>query len=534
MTDAVLRAGPDGRRSREAQGDSRPVDLFVIGGGINGAAIACDAAGRGLSVALAEARDFAEGTSSRSSKLIHGGLRYLETGDFRLVRDALQEREILMQRIPHLVRPLRLVLPHAPGLRPRALLRLGLLIYDHLARRDRLPASQAIDFRRHPAGQPLQSRYRHGFAYSDCRGDDARLVIANLLGAREYGAHILPRHRFLKADRAEGLWRVELEDVVGGGRRTLRARALVNAAGPWVMETGRTLPTSTGKRLRLVKGAHVVVPRLWEGEHGYFFQTRDGRTMEVFPYEDDFTSIGTTDEPWDEPPEQVSVAGHEIDYMLNEVNAYLKRPVQRSQILWEYAGVRPLFESGGTRDGDLSTLTRDFAFEIDHQEGRAAALTVFGGKLTTHRRLAERALAQLAPFLPSARPGRTRTEVLPGGHLGEGGLEGFTASLQRRAPWLPAATCRRWARSYGDRALRMLDGARGLPDLGIHFGADLYQREVDHLCEDEWAYAVEDVLWRRSKLGLRFNPAQTAALDAYLQQRQGGGEVASEAVAARA
>jgi glycerol-3-phosphate dehydrogenase len=296
-----------------------PCDLFVIGGGINGAAVACDAAGRGLSVALAEGCDFAEGTSSRSSKLIHGGLRYLETYDFRLVRDALREREILMAKTPHLVTPLRLVLPHAPGLRPRWMIRLGLFLYDYLAPRKQLAASESIDFATHPAGAALKPEFRLGFAYSDCRGDDARLVIANLLGAQAHGARILARHRFVAARRDGDAWNIELENAISGERFPVRARALVNAAGPWVIATGTAIEgVAATRRLRLVKGSHIVVPRQWDGDHGYFLQTRDGRTMEAFPFEDDFTSIGTTDEPWDEPPERVRIAEPEIDYSASQ------------------------------------------------------------------------------------------------------------------------------------------------------------------------------------------------------------------------
>ncbi|HZF32733.1 MAG TPA: glycerol-3-phosphate dehydrogenase [Candidatus Angelobacter sp.] len=495
-------------------------DLFVIGGGINGAAVACDAAGRGLSVALAEERDFAEGTSSRSSKLIHGGLRYLETYDFRLVREALREREILMAKTPHLVWPIRLVLPHVPGLRPRWMIRLGLLLYDHLAPRKRLAASAAIDFARHPAGAALKPEFRHGFAYSDCRGDDARLVIANLLGAQQHGARILPRHRFVAARRDGDAWNVELENAISGERFPLRARSLVNAAGPWVIAAGTAIEGVTAtRRLRLVRGSHIVVPRQWDGDHGYFLQTRDGRTMEAFPFEGDFTSIGTTDEPWDEAPERVRIADPEIDYMLAEVNRYFRKPVQRADIVWSYAGVRPLFEVGGARDSALSTLTRDYSFDIDHRDGRAPVLTIFGGKLTTHRRLAEDALAKLAPFLQPPRPGRTAQEILPGGELGAGGLDGLAAALKQASNWLPEGHARRYARLYGTRARALLGTARALPDLGTPFGADLYQREVDFLIETEWARTADDILWRRTKLGLRLDAAAVARLEAYLRTK---------------
>ena len=498
-------------------------DLFVIGGGINGAAVACDAAGRGLSVALAEERDFAEGTSSRSSKLIHGGLRYLETYDFRLVREALREREILMAKTPHLVWPIRLVLPHVPGLRPRWMIRLGLLLYDHLAPRKRLAASEAVDFRAHPAGAALKPEFRHGFAYSDCRGDDARLVIANLLGAQQHGAHILARHRFVAARRNGEVWDIDLENAISGERFTLRARALVNAAGPWVIAAGAAIDgVALNRRLRLVKGSHIVVPRQWEGDHGYFLQTRDGRTMEAFPFEDDFTSIGTTDEPWDEPPERVRIADREIDYMLAEVNRYFRTPVQRADIVWSYAGVRPLFEVGGARDSDLSTLTRDYSFDIDRRDGRSPVLTIFGGKLTTHRRLAEDALAKLTPYLQPSRPGRTAQEILPGGDLGAGGLDGLAAALKRDFPWLPEGHARRYARLYGTRARALLGTAQALSDLGTPFGADLYQREVDFLIEMEWARTADDILWRRTKLGLRLDAAAVALLEAYLRTKSLG------------
>lgn len=496
-------------------------DLFVIGGGINGAAIACDAAGRGLGVALAEERDFAEGTSSRSSKLIHGGLRYLETYDFRLVRHALLEREILMAKAPHLVWPIRLVLPHVPSLRPRWMIRLGLLFYDFLAPRRQLPRSQSIDLRQHEFGRALKPSVIHAFAYSDCRGDDARLVIANLQGAQTHGADIFARHRFVGARRHPDYWQIDLENTLTKQRLDIQAKILVNAAGPWVISVGETIDgVVTARRLRMVRGSHIVVPRLWEGEHGYFLQTRDNRTMEAFPYEDDFTSIGTTDEPWDEAPEKVTVSEKEIDYMLDEVNQYLRDPVSRADIVWRYAGVRPLFEVGGGRDGDLSTLTRDYAFEINGGEGQAAALTVFGGKLTTHRRLAEHAMTELERLLPGLKPGRTRTEALPGGDFGAGGLEGFATDLRRDFSWLPEKQLRRYARLYGTRARRLLGPAQRPADLGRSFGADLYAREVDYLMDQEWALAADDIVWRRSKLGLRLSAAEIEALGTYMASRR--------------
>lgn len=492
-------------------------DLFVIGGGINGAAIACDAAGRDLRVGLAEMQDFAEGTSSRSSKLIHGGLRYLETYDFRLVRDALIEREILMRKAGHLVWPLRLVLPHVKGQRPRWMIRLGLFFYDHLYRRKLLEGSRAIDLGRHDAGRALKPSFRHAFIYSDCHGDDARLVIANLLGAQSHGATIMPRHRFLGAERDGKIWVVSLRDMRGGGEFQVTCDALVNTAGPWVIDVARSIAgVNVTRRLRMVRGSHIVVPRQWEGEHGYFLQTRDGRLMEAFPYERDFTSIGTTDEPWEEAPEKVRISDKEIDYMLAEVNAFLRKPVTRADIVWSYSGVRPLFEVGGGRDNDLSTLTRDYSFEIDAPDSLAPVLTVFGGKLTTHRKLAEHAMKELHGLLGWPRDGRTRTEVLPGGDFGSAGKAGFEAGVRRRFPWLPVEQVARYVQEYGARADELLAGVTAIRDLGECFGADLYQKEVDFLIATEWAETSDDIIWRRTKVGLRMSQAEISRLDAYL------------------
>lgn len=494
-------------------------DLFVIGGGINGAAIACDAAGRNLRVGLAEMQDFAEGTSSRSSKLIHGGLRYLETYDFRLVRDALIEREILMRKAANLVWPLRLVLPHVKGQRPRWMIRLGLFFYDHLYRRKLLQGSQAINLHRHEAGRALKPSFRHAFIYSDCHGDDSRLVIANLLGAQRHGATILPRHRFLGAERSGKVWRVSLKDLRSGNEFDVTCDALVNTAGPWVIDVARSIAgVSVSRRLRMVRGSHIVVPRQWEGEHGYFLQTRDGRLMEAFPYERDFTSIGTTDEPWEEAPEKVRISDKEIDYMLAEVNAFLRRPVTRADIVWSYSGVRPLFEVGGGRDNDLSTLTRDYSFEINAPEGSPPVLTVFGGKLTTHRKLAEHAMKELHGLLGWSDICRTRTEVLPGGDFGPAGKASYEATVRKRFPWLPEAQVARYVQQYGTRVEDLLSGVHAASDLGECFGADLYKREVDFLIATEWAEASADIIWRRTKVGLRLDREGLERLDHYLEK----------------
>jgi glycerol-3-phosphate dehydrogenase len=503
-----------------APSDHADCDLLVIGGGINGAAIAYDAAGRGASVMLAEQRDFAEGTSSRSSKLIHGGLRYLETYDFRMVREALIEREILMAKAAHLVRPLRLVLPHVASQRPLWMIRLGLLLYDHIAPRRHLARSETLDLRDHPAGHALKAEFRRGFAYSDCRGDDARLVIANLLGAQRHGAAILARHAFLSARRDGAIWRCQLRNVATGEHREIAARAIANAAGPWVTQVAASIGASnSARRMRLVKGSHLVVRRQWPEDHGYFLQTADGRLMEAFPYEEDFTSIGTTDEPWDGAPEEVTISDKEIDYMLTEVNRFFRQPVMRSDVVWMYAGVRPLFEVGGGRDSNLSTLTRDYAFEVDHADGTAPLLTVFGGKLTTHRKMAEHALAKLTPFLTFPSPNRTATETLPGGDFGSVGYDGFRAPLLGEYAGLPAEQLDRYARLYGTRARDLLAGAKTAADLGRCLGADLYEREIDFLMETEWARTAEDIVWRRTKLGLRLSPAEIESVARYVAER---------------
>ncbi|MDH3673534.1 MAG: glycerol-3-phosphate dehydrogenase [Gammaproteobacteria bacterium] len=496
---------------------NRPYDLFVIGGGINGAAIACDAAGRGLCVALVEMHDFAEGTSSRSSKLIHGGLRYLETYDFKMVREALIEREVLMFKAPHLVWPLRLVLPHVASQRPRWVIRLGLFLYDHLARRNHLPASESVDLHHDAVGRALKPSFRHAFAYSDCRGDDARLVIANLLGAQRHGTEVLPRHEFMGAERTGDLWQICLRNVRTDVGFSVFAKALVNAAGPWVVDVvDKIAGVTTDRQLRMVRGSHIVVPRQWDGEHAYFLQTQDARTMEVFPYEEDFTSIGTTDEPWEEEPAKVEISDKEIDYMLEQVNEFLRRPIRREDIVWSYSGVRPLFEMGSSRDKDLSTLTRDYSFEVDHNPGRAPALIVFGGKLTTHRRLAEHAMQTLCKLLPWPVVGRTDTEILPGGDFGSGGIAGYERDLRDRYPWLPTRQIKRYVRLYGTCAENLIGGSSSLQALGDHFGSDLYQREVDYLIATEWACTVDDIIWRRTKLGLRLSAQGIDRLGSYL------------------
>jgi glycerol-3-phosphate dehydrogenase len=485
--------------------DNEPVDLLVIGGGINGAGIARDAAGRGLSVVLCEKDDLASATSSSSSKLIHGGLRYLEYYEFRLVREALIEREVLLRAAPHIIRPLRFVLPHDRGQRPAWMIRLGLFLYDHLGGRERLPGCETLALREDPAGQPLKSSLTKGFSYSDCWVDDARLVILNALDAKERGAEILTRARCIGARRVDGLWEVELEpsDGVDHGRgvsRRLRARAVVNAAGPWVAETLQQIAgVNRRATLRLVKGSHIVVPRLHDGPQAYILQNTDRRVIFVIPYEGRYSLIGTTDLPYEGDPGLVAITDDEVGYLCAAVDRYFERPVDRTQVAWSYAGVRPLYDDANQ---NVSAVTRDYVFDIDGGEGEAPLLSVYGGKITTYRKLAEHALAKLQPMLDFNGTPWTEKASLPGGDMVDADFERFLEDLQRSRPWLPAALAHRYARAYGTRVERLLDGRDSLDALGEDLGGGLHEAEVQYLVESEWAGNQDDILWRRSKLGL--------------------------------
>ena len=486
-------------------------DLAIIGGGVNGAGIARDAAGRGLSVLLLEQGDLASGTSSASTKLIHGGLRYLEHYAFRLVRESLAEREVLLQAAPHIIRPLRFVLPHHAGLRPRWLIRLGLFIYDHLGGRRILPPTRVVDLRHDPAGEPLRPEYARGFEYSDCWVDDARLVVLTARDAAALGADIRTRTRCIRARRADGMWRLTL----AGGPET-GARVLVNAAGPYVSRVLADVVGEVGsRRVRLVKGSHIVVPRLYAHDRCYIFQNPDGRMCFAIPYEDDFTLIGTTDEDFPgDPAEAISTPAEET-YLCGAVSAYMRRPVQRSDIVWRYAGVRPLLDDGASKAQDA---TRDYVLALDAPAGAPPVLSVFGGKLTTHRRLAEAAMAKLALYFPGMRGDWTARAALPGGDFPWDAIGTVQDDLRRRYPFLPQATSRRLVRAYGTLAADILGDARAAADLGRCFGADLTEREVNWLMRTEWARTAEDVLWRRSKLGLRFDAVESLALDEYLSR----------------
>jgi glycerol-3-phosphate dehydrogenase len=498
------------------------VDLAIIGGGINGCGIARDAAGRGLSVSLCEMGDLASGTSSWSTKLIHGGLRYLEHYEFRLVREALKEREVLWALAPHVIRPLRFVLPHRRGLRPAWLLRLGLFLYDHIGGREKLPAARRLDLTTDPAGAPLTAgAFTTGFEYSDCFVDDARLVVLNAMAARAAGARIATRTQAVKAERHGGLWEITLADTITHHTRVIRARGLINAAGPWVGTVlGHTAGVMPHAKVRLVQGSHIVVRRLYEHDRAYILQNPDGRIVFAIPYQGDFTLIGTTDRDYAGDPTKVTATTEEIDYLCRAISSDFARPVTPADVVWSYSGVRPLYDDGAS---EAKAATRDYVFELDGGEGRAPVLSIYGGKITTYRRLAEAALARIGPLLPgpiaakaATRAGWTGRETLPGGDFRAGTHADVEASMQSAYPFLTAVHVRRLVAAYGTDAARMLGAARSMPDLGHDFGGTLTELEVRHLIENEWARTAEDVVWRRAKLGLRMTAAEIGALDTWM------------------
>ena len=493
---------------------NQAVDLLVVGGGVNGTGIARDAAGRGLKVILCEQDDLARHTSSASSKLIHGGLRYLEHYEFRLVRESLIERELLLRAAPHIIWPLRFILPHDRRQRPVWLIRLGLMLYDRLGGRRRLPGAKAIDLAADPVGRPLKPEFEKGFAYTDCFVDDARLVVLNALDASERGAEILTRTRCTAARRANGLWYAELEQDGGGPPRQIRARALVNATGPWVSRFLKgQLQLPAPKDLRLVKGGHIVVPRLYDHPCPYILQHTDRRVVFVIPYERKFSLIGTTDVDYRGEPALVDIGDDEIKYLCRSVSRYFREPLTPERVEWTYAGVRPLYDDASR---DVSAITRDYVFDLDEAEDGAPLLSVFGGKITTSRRLAEHALDQLRRVMRFPGGAWTARAALPGGDLPDADFERFLAALRFERAWLPPDLARRYARAYGTRVGALLDGAARLSDLGEPLGDGLYEAEVDYLVRKEWAQTAEDILFRRSKLGLHVGAATATRLGAWL------------------
>jgi len=492
-------------------------DLLVVGAGINGAGIARDAAGRGLKVLLVDQGDLAAATSQWSTKLIHGGLRYLEHYEFRLVRESLAEREVVLRQAPHIVEPLAFVLPHEPHLRPAWMLRAGLFLYDHLGRREILPGSFGVDLSGTPWGAGLKPQFHKGFVYFDARVDDARLVVLNAMDAREHGADVRVRTRLASARRERGtsgpLWRATLAS--GKSATTeVTATALVNAAGPWVKHVRDAINAApSAERVRHVKGSHIVVPRVHGGEHAYILQNADKRIVFVIPYQDRYTLIGTTDVPV-EAFEHPEITAEEIDYLLELANTYLARRLTRKDIVWTFSGIRPLYDDGRS---DPSSITRDYVFKVDTGEGPgAAALSIYGGKITTYRKLAEHALAELAAFLPPMGPAWTEPAVLPGGDLPQGGLPALVAELERQFPALPSELVRGLARRHGTRARAVLGTARRPADLREDFGNGLTAAEIDYLVREEWARTADDVLWRRTKCGLGMTETERKRVAAYM------------------
>ncbi|MDN4545790.1 glycerol-3-phosphate dehydrogenase [Pseudomonas sp. C32] len=490
---------------------SEVYDIAVIGGGINGVGIAADAAGRGLSVFLCEKDDLASHTSSASSKLIHGGLRYLEHYEFRLVREALAEREVLLAKAPHIVKQMRFVLPHRPHLRPAWMIRAGLFLYDNLGKREQLQGSKSLKFGPDSA---LKSEITKGFEYSDCWVDDARLVVLNAMAAREKGAHVHTQTRCVSARRVKGLWHLHLERA-DGSLFSIRAKALVNAAGPWVAKFIRDdLKMESPYGIRLIQGSHLIVPKLYEGEHAHILQNEDQRIVFTIPYLNHFTLIGTTDREYTGDPAKVAITDGETDYLLNVVNAHFKKQIGRDDILHSYSGVRPLCND---ESDNPSAVTRDYTLALSGAGEEAPLLSVFGGKLTTYRKLAESALAQLAPYFKHIQPSWTASATLPGGE-DMTTPQALSSRIRDQFDWVPSEIARRWATTYGSRTWRMLEGVESLRDLGEHIGSGLYTREVDYLCSEEWATTAHDILWRRSKLGLFTTAEEQEKLKDYLNK----------------
>lgn len=495
------------------QTNEKIYDLAVIGGGINGVGIAADASGRGLSVFLCEKDDLASHTSSASSKLIHGGLRYLEHKEFRLVREALAEREVLLAKAPHIIRPMRFIMPHRPHLRPAWLIRTGLFFYDHLGKREKLLGSNNVYFKE---DSPLNSAITRGFEYSDCAVDDARLVVLNAMHAREKGADIVTRTRCLSARRDGQYWIVDLENE--NCQYQIKAKALVNAAGPWVAKfIKQDLELKTPYGIRLIQGSHIIVPKLYEGDKAFIMQNDDRRIVFAIPYLDQYTMIGTTDREYQGDPAQVQITQEETDYLLEVSNAHFKKQLTQADVIWTFAGVRPLCDD---ESDNPSAITRDYTLALSKEnDEQAPLLSVFGGKLTTYRKLAESAMQQLKAFFPEMKGSWTATEALPGGENMES-VEQLMQEIRAQVTDASEALAKRWATAYGSRIWNILGEAVSIDQLGLSFGHGLFAKEVDYLCRFEWVTTSEDILWRRSKLGLSFTQIEMNQLDAYLVSKQ--------------
>jgi glycerol-3-phosphate dehydrogenase len=494
-------------------------DIFIAGGGINGCGIARDAVGRGYHVFLAEMKDLASGTSSCSTKLIHGGLRYLEHYEFRLVREALMEREVLWSMAPHIIWPLRFVLPLHKDMRPAWLIRLGLFLYDHIGGRKALPATRVLDLRQDAAGRPLKERFTRAFEYSDCWVNDARLVALNARDAADRGAIIRTRTKVISARRENSLWSVVIEDVRTGARETVLARLFVNAAGPWVDALLQNATGSNAHNVRLVQGSHIVIRRKFTDPRAYFFQNNDGRIFFAIPYEEDYTLVGTTDQDYQGDPADVKITDAEIDYLCAGASEYFREPVTRDDMVWSYSGVRPLYDDGASK---AQEATRDYVQKAEGGTGEPQLLNAFGGKITTYRRLSESMLEKIEAALGTRGKPWTGGAVLPGGDFDRTGFDGLVAKIRKQYPFLSEAHSRRLVRLYGTRAETILGKANSMADLGLSFGADLTEAEVNYLMKEEWAMEPEDVLWRRTKMGLRLDAANVDVLGAFMKGRLNG------------
>ncbi|EWH10205.1 glycerol-3-phosphate dehydrogenase [Catenovulum agarivorans DS-2] len=488
-------------------------DLVVIGGGINGVGIANDAAGRGLKVLLCEKGDLASATSSASSKLIHGGLRYLEHYEFKLVKKALAEREVLLKNAPHIMWPLRFYLPHRPHLRPAWMIRAGLFLYDHLSKRERLAGSKLVHFNRE--NSVLIPEITKGFEYSDGWVDDARLVVLNAMSAANKGATILTQTKCINATDAAEYWHLTLEDSNTKQKTNIQAKCVVNATGPWVEDLFLdALKENSPRKIRLVKGSHLIVPKIHEQEHAYILQNEDKRIVFVLPYEDDFSLIGTTDVEYKGDPGYARIDDNEINYLLKVTNEHFNTSLCKADIVHTYSGVRPLMDD---ENDNAQAVTRDYTLHLQEQEFSAPLLTVYGGKITTYRKLAQAAVDKLQPFFPKMSPCLTKEEALPGGNFTD--HSELTRELAKAYPWLPQVLLRRFVRCYGTLSYKILESAENLDDLGICFSKHLYQKEIDYLIENEWARTLEDIIWRRTKLGLRLSAEQQKQIQSYIHDK---------------
>lgn len=501
-------------------------DIFVIGGGINGCGIARDAVGRGYSVCLVEMNDLASGTSSWSSKLIHGGLRYLEHYEFRLVREALGEREVLLKSAPHIIWPMRFVLPHHSGLRPAWFLRLGLFLYDHIGKRVLLPGTTTVNLKTSEVGMPLKPMFSKGFEYSDCWVNDARLVVLNAKDAENRGATIETRTQCISARRDGDHWTITTKDLRSGETKTRTARLIVNASGPWVDKVlGQAFGNNDAKNVRLVQGSHIVVPKLHGHDRAYIFQNADERIIFALPYEQDYTLIGTTDRDYTGDPADVKITPEETNYLCDAASEYFKKPIVADDIVWTYSGVRPLYDDGASA---AQEATRDYVLREDGDGDAPRVINIFGGKITTYRKLAESMMAKIEAVLGARQPAWTAGSTLTGGDFEVNGFEDLVDQVAEKYPFLGSALAWRLVRAYGTCAWQLLGDAKSMDDMGKQFGGTLTAREVDYLIKHEWAQTAEDVVWRRSKLGIRLNKEDIAVLSDWMDDRLASLSMAAE------